>query len=189
MNWFKSFWKKLAPPASAQKPAEPFKHNFTPLAQQMLALARREAERFNHNFVGTEHLLLGIIKLGDGVSITVLTNHGLAPETACQEIENFIGKGPEMKLTGNIPYTPRVRKVLALAMLEAKALNHPRIGPEHILLGLLREGDGVAARIMRKQNIDFQTARNEIMKDFGQIPPSAAAPQQPPQKPPDNPPG
>src|SRR6266478_8939642 len=197
MNWFKSFLKKLAPPAAEPAPAsaEPApdffasakeriasaqKHNFTPRAVEVLAWARKESERFNHNFVGTEHLLLGIIKLGDDVSITVLKNQGLAPETARQQIEKNVGQGPDTNLTGRIPYTPRVKKVLALSMREAQALNHPHIGPEHILLGLLREGDGLAARILQMHKIDLQTARNEIIKHFGQIPPQSEATQEAP---------
>src|SRR5881398_3378927 len=121
-------------------------NNFTPRAQQALALARREADRFHHNFVGTEHLLLGLIGLGQGVAVTVLGRLGLNLETLRIEVEKQVGTGPDQKMVGNIPYTPRVRKVLALSGKEAKALNHSYVGTEHILLGLLREGEGVAAR-------------------------------------------
>ena len=120
-------------------------NNFTPRAQQVLALARKEADRFNHNYVGTEHLLLGLIKLGQGVAVNVLQKMGLDLETVRMEVEKQVGTGPDQKMIGNIPYTPRVKKVLALAAKEAKALNHTYVGTEHILLGLLREGDGVAA--------------------------------------------
>src|SRR2546430_2423574 len=119
-------------------------NNFTPRAQQVLALARKEADRFNHNFVGTEHLLLGLIKLGQGVAVNVLQKLGLDLETVRMEVEKQVGTGPDQKMIGNIPYTPRVKKVLALAAKEAKALNHTYVGTEHILLGLLREGEGVA---------------------------------------------
>src|ERR1041384_7854650 len=122
-------------------------NNFTPRAQQVLALARKEADRFNHNFVGTEHLLLGLIKLGQGVAVNVLQKLGLDLETVRMEVEKQVGTGPDQKMIGNIPYTPRVKKVLALAAKEAKNLNHTYVGTEHILLGLLREGDGVAARM------------------------------------------
>jgi len=124
-------------------------NNFTPRAQQVLALARKEADRFNHNFVGTEHLLLGLIKLGQGVAVNVLQKMGLDLETVRMEVEKQVGTGPDQKVIGNIPYTPRVKKVLALASKEAKALNHTYVGTEHILLGLLREGDGVAARVLK----------------------------------------
>ena len=96
-------------------------NNFTPRAQQVLALARKEADRFNHNYVGTEHLLLGLIKLGQGVAVNVLQKMGLDLETVRMEVEKQVGSGPETKMVGNIPYTPRVKKVLALAGKEAKA--------------------------------------------------------------------
>jgi ATP-dependent Clp protease ATP-binding subunit ClpC len=96
-------------------------NNFTPRAQQVLALARKEADRFNHNYVGTEHLLLGLIKLGQGVAVNVLQKVGLDLETVRMEVEKQVGSGPETKMVGNIPYTPRVKKVLALAGKEAKA--------------------------------------------------------------------
>jgi len=121
-------------------------NNFTPRAQQVLALARKEADRFNHNYVGTEHLLLGLIKLGQGVAVNVLQKMGLDLETVRMEVEKQVGSGPETKMVGNVPYTPRVKKVLALAGKEAKALNHSYVGTEHILLGLLREGEGMLAR-------------------------------------------
>src|SRR5579863_6804 len=141
-------------------------NNFTPRAQQVLALARKEADRFNHNFVGTEHLLLGLIKLGQGVAVNVLQKLGLDLETVRMEVEKQVGTGPDQKMIGNIPYTPRVKKVLALAAKEAKALNHTYVGTEHILLGLLREGDGVAARVLKKLDIDIEQTRQEILKEL-----------------------
>src|SRR5204863_5914766 len=112
-------------------------NNFTPRAQQVLALARKEADRFNHNFVGTEHLLLGLIKLGQGVAVNVLQKIDLDLETVRMEVEIQVGSAPETKIVGNIPYTPRVKNVLAMAGKEAKALNHSFVGTEHILIGLL----------------------------------------------------
>jgi ATP-dependent Clp protease ATP-binding subunit ClpC len=140
--------------------------NFTPRAQQVLALARKEADRFNHNFVGTEHLLLGLIKLGQGVAVNVLQKMGLDLETVRMEVEKQVGTGPDQKMIGNIPYTPRVKKVLALASKEAKALNHTYVGTEHILLGLLREGDGVAARVLKNLDVDIEQTRQEILKEL-----------------------
>ena len=99
-------------------------NDFTPRAQQVLALARKEAERFNHNYVGTEHLLLGLIKLGQGVAVNVLERMGLDLERVRMEVEKHVGSYPETNMVGNMPYTPRVKKVLALAAEEAKALNH-----------------------------------------------------------------
>src|SRR5215210_4166236 len=141
-------------------------NNFTPRAQQVLALARKEADRFNHNYVGTEHLLLGLIKLGQGVAVNVLQKMGLDLETVRMEVEKQVGSGPETKMVGNIPYTPRVKKVLALAGKEAKSLNHSYVGTEHILLGLLREGEGVAARVLKNLEIDIERTRNEILKEL-----------------------
>ncbi len=165
--------------------------NFTPRAQQVLALARKEADRFNHNFVGTEHLLLGLIKLGQGVAVNVLQKMGLDLETVRMEVEKQVGTGPDQKMIGNIPYTPRVKKVLALAAREAKALNHTYVGTEHILLGLLREGDGVAARVLKNLDVDIEQTRQEILKELdpnfaateeaGAAP--AAAPGEVPEKP------
>ncbi len=140
--------------------------NFTPRAQQVLALARKEADRFNHNFVGTEHLLLGLIKLGQGVAVNVLQKMGLDLETVRLEVEKQVGTGPDQKQVGNIPYTPRVKKVLNLASKEAKALAHTYVGTEHILLGLLREGEGVAARGLKNLDIDIEQTRQEILREL-----------------------
>src|SRR6266853_762332 len=144
-------------------------NNFTPRAQQVLALARKEADRFNHNYVGTEHLLLGLIKLGQGVAVNVLQKMGLDLETVRMEVEKQVGSGPETKMVGNVPYTPRVKKVLALAGKEAKALNHSYVGTEHILLGLLREGEGVAARVLKSLELDIERTRNEILKELDPV--------------------
>ncbi len=141
-------------------------NNFTPRAQQVLALARKEADRFHHNYVGTEHILLGLIKLGQGVAVSVLQKMGLDLGTVRNAVEKQVGMGPEGKPTGNIPYTPRVKKVLALAGKEAKALNHSYVGTEHILLGLLREGEGVAARVLKSLEIDIERTRNEILSEL-----------------------
>jgi len=141
-------------------------NNFTPRAQQVLALARKEADRFNHSYVGTEHLLLGLIKLGQGVAVNVLERMGLELETVRMEVEKEVGSGPPQKSAGNIPYTPRVKKVLALANKEAKALNHSYVGTEHLLLGLLREGEGVAARVLKRLEVDIQRTRNEILAEI-----------------------
>ena len=141
-------------------------NNFTPRAQQVLALARKEADRFHHNYVGTEHLLLGLINLGQGVAVNVLQKMGLDLETVRTAVEKQVGTGPETKPTGNIPYTPRVKKVLALAGKEAKALNHSYVGTEHILLGLLREGEGVAARVLKSLDVDIERCRNEILSEL-----------------------
>jgi len=150
---------------------------FTPRAQQVLALARKEADWFNHNFVGTEHLLLGLIKLGQGVAVNVLQKMGLDLETVRLEVEKQVGTSPDQKQVGNIPYTPRVKKVLNLASKEAKALAHTYVGTEHILLGILREGDlsrgiashggpGVAARVLKNLDVDIEQTRQEILREL-----------------------
>jgi len=140
--------------------------NFTPRAQQVLALARKEADRLNHNFLGTEHLLLGLIKLGQGVAVNVLQAMGIDLETVRMEVEKQVGTGPDQKMIGNIPYTPRVKKVIALAQKEAKNLNHTYVGTEHLLLGLLREGDGVAAKVLRALDVDIEEARQRVLKEL-----------------------
>jgi ATP-dependent Clp protease ATP-binding subunit ClpC len=140
--------------------------NFTPRAQQVLALARKEADRFNHNFLGTEHLLLGLIKLGQGVAVNVLQGMGIDLDTVRIAVEKEVGTGPDQKMIGNIPYTPRVKKVLALASKEAKNLNHTYVGTEHILLGLLREGDGVAAKVLKNLDVDIEEARQRTLKEL-----------------------
>jgi ATP-dependent Clp protease ATP-binding subunit ClpC len=153
-------------------------NNFTPRAQQVLALARKEADRFHHNYVGTEHLLLGLINLGQGVAVNVLQKLGLDLETVRNAVEKQVGKGPAAKPSGSIPYTPRVKKVLALAGKEARALNHSYVGTEHILLGLLREGDGVAARVLKSLDVDIERCREEILSELD--PNFSSDPGQPP---------
>jgi len=143
--------------------------NFTPLAQQAFALARNEAERLNHDSVGTEHVLLGLIRLGKGVAVTVLQKLGLDLESVRKEIEKQVGAGSDQKSSGKIPYTPRVKVVLMLAASDAKALKHSFIGTEHILLGLLAEGEGTAARVLKHFNIDIKQTRLEILKELGPL--------------------
>src|SRR3954468_7311602 len=175
MNWFKSFWKGLntpRPPATADAApnegvqVEEVRNNFTPRAQQVLGLARKEADRFHHNFVGTEHLLLGLVALGQGTAVAVLRRMGIGLEMLRLEVEKQVGTGPDQKTLGNIPYTPRVKKVMALAAREAKALQHTYVGTEHILLGLLSEGDGVAARVLKSLNVEVGQTRDEILREI-----------------------
>jgi hypothetical protein len=185
MNWFTSFWKKLTTPPAETPPTlrqifggpEPVKgrqqtpfdetfSDFTPRAQQVLALARREADSLNHNFVGTEHLLLGLIALGQGTAVAVLKKMGVDLENTRAEVKKLVGTGPDQKMIGNVPYTSRAKKVFDLARKEAKSLKHTYIGTEHILLGLLREGDGVAARILRSLGVNIEQTRQEILKEL-----------------------
>ena len=150
---------------------------FTPRAQQALVLARQEADRLNHNFVGAEHLLLGLIKLGQGVAVNVLQKLGLDLETVRKAVEKAVSAGPDQKMIGKIPYAPLVKKVLALAAKEARNLKHTYVGTEHMLLGLLREGDGVAARVMKDLNVDMEKTRREILRELNPNFASGAEPQ------------
>jgi hypothetical protein len=163
MKWLKSFFKGAIMPEGSQF-VEP--SNFTPRAQQVLTLARKEADRYHHNFVGTEHLLLGIIKLGQGTAVNALATMGVDLEKVTSEVEKLIGPGPDQKMVGHIPYTPRVKKVLSLAAKEAKALNHTYVGTEHIPLGLLSEGDGVAARVLKNLGVDTEVTRSHVLKEL-----------------------
>ncbi len=138
--------------------------NLTPRAEQVLALARKEAKRLQHNFVGTEHLLLGLTLLGEGVGFEVLRKFGLDFETVRLEVEKQVGNRPDEKCSGPIPYTPRVEKVLAIAAKEARAINTYYVGTEHILMALLREGEGVAAQVLKSLGVDHELTRQEILK-------------------------
>jgi ATP-dependent Clp protease ATP-binding subunit ClpC len=167
MNWLKALWKKLTGSAPS---GEPFLDesivNFTPRAQQVLALAGREANRLGHPFVGTEHILLGLISLGNGVAIIVLKQAVPDLENLRQEVEKQAGTDANPEAKGAAPYTPRVKQALALATKEAKALHHTYVGTEHLLLGLLREGDGVAARVLKQFKVDLDKTRREILKEL-----------------------
>lgn len=138
---------------------------FTPRAQQVLAFAKKEALRFKHNYIGTEHILLGIIKLGQGVAINVLRKMGVNLANVSAEIERQVGIGAENSGT-DIQHTARVKKVLIFASQEAANLSHNYIGTEHILLGLLREGEGVAATVLRRLGIDIDTCRKQILAEL-----------------------
>jgi len=140
--------------------------NFTARAQQVIKLARKEAEHFNHPYIGTEHLLLGLVALGEGVAVTVLASLGISLERVRYEVEKAVGQGEPVKQAGNIPFTPRAKKVLQLAVAEAQMLGHNYVGTEHILLGLLREGDGVAAQVMRNLDLSADILRHEILMEI-----------------------
>jgi hypothetical protein len=125
-----------------------------------------EAARLNHNYLGTEHLLLGLIRPGEGVAVNVLQKMGIDLETLRMEGEKLVGTCPDREIVGNIPYSPRAKKVLALAGKEAKSLDHSYVGTEHILLGLLGEGEGVAAHVLKNLEVDIERTRNEILKEL-----------------------
>lgn len=140
-------------------------NNFTPRAQQVLVLAKKEAIRFGHDHIGTEHLLLGLINLGQGVAVAVLESMGVDLETVRTEVEKRTASSvEEVQLQGEIPMTARMKKVITLSAMEARSLNYNYIGTEHLLLGLLRESEGLASQILHTLNIDLDAARDEVMK-------------------------
>jgi ATP-dependent Clp protease ATP-binding subunit ClpA len=141
-------------------------NNLTPRAQQVLVLARKEAIQLNHSFVGTEHVLLGIVALGQGTAVNILNHFGVSLGPLRSEIEKQVGRGPEKAAIGNIPYTPRVRAVLVLASKEAANMQHTYVGTEHLLLSLLCEGDGVAARVMANIGLDVERTRQAVMSEL-----------------------
>ena len=132
---------------------------------QVLSFAKKEALRFKHNYLGTEHLLLGIIDLGQGVAVNVLRKMGVGLEQVRAEVERRVGFG-EVNSESEMPHTPRVKKVLAFASHEATQLSHNYIGTEHLLLGILREGEGVAAQILRELGVDIETCRKQILAEL-----------------------
>lgn len=151
---------------------------FTPRARQVIILARKEADRFNHDYIGTEHLLLGLVRLGQGVAMEVLREMGIDFETLRIEVEKAVGSGPDTKVGGEVPLTPKAKRVLELAMQEARKLQHSYIGTEHLLLGLIEEGEGVAALVLRNLGVDLGITREKILTklkmEYGQVPPPSA---------------
>ncbi len=139
-------------------------NNFTPEAQEALQKAREEADRFNHGYIGTEHMLVGIALLSDRGPLAPLLAEGLSVDAMRLAIEQQVGSGGAMKLAGNLPYTPRLKKVLALAANAARAAREEYVGPEHMLLGLLREGNGVAVRILMNLDVDIDALRRHLSR-------------------------
>jgi len=143
-----------------------FEH-FTERSKKVIKLAREEAGRLGHNYIATEHLLLGLIREGEGVAAIVLQNLGLDLDNLRLEIEKMVQSGPATLTLGEIPFTPRAKKVLELAVESAQAMSHTYIGTEHILLGLIREGEGIAARVLEKMGLTFERVRLEINNLLG----------------------
>jgi len=141
--------------------------NFEPAALQTLQMAPDEARRFNHDFVGTEHLLLALTRSGSKAVANVMQKLGAGEEILRREIERIVSTGAATVTAPRIPYTPRARKSLRLAADEARKLNRPHVQPEHIFLGLLREGSGVAALVLKNLGVRLETARAEILKEMG----------------------
>lgn len=159
---------------------------FTNRAKQVIKLAKKEAQRLNHNYLGTEHVLLGLLKLGQGVAVNVLKNMNIDFETVRAEVEKLVGYGPEIQVYGDPALTGKVKKVFEYANEEAANLNHNYVGTEHLLLGLLRQTDGVAAQVLENLNVNLKEVRKEVLKELEtfnlQLPPmGGAAPTNTPQ--------
>ncbi|MBN3038598.1 MAG: ATP-dependent Clp protease ATP-binding subunit [Candidatus Omnitrophica bacterium] len=151
-------------------------NRFTERARKVIILAKEEAKRFNHDYIGTEHILLGLIREGEGVASAVLQNMGLGLDKIRLEIEKLVQPGPASSVSGDIPFTPRAKRVIELSMEEARSLGHNYIGTEHLLLGLLREGEGVAAQVLLGLGLDLNKVRHEIMELLGQGIPGQSGP-------------
>jgi ATP-dependent Clp protease ATP-binding subunit ClpC len=152
---------------------------FTNRAKQVIKLAKKEAQRMNHNYLGTEHILLGLLKLGQGIAVNVLRNMNVDYELVRQEVERLVGFGPEIQLYGDPALTGKVKKVIEFSNEEATALNHNYVGTEHLLLGLLRQTDGVATQVLENLNVNLKEVRKEVLKELEsfnlQLPPAAGA--------------
>ena len=136
---------------------------FTDRARRVVVLAQEEARMLNHNLVGTEHVLLGLIHEGEGVAAQVLESLNISLEAVRQQVEEIIGRRQAMP-TGHIPFTPRAKKVLELSLREALQLGHNYIGTEHILLGLIREGEGIAAQVLQRLGADLNRVRQTVIQ-------------------------
>jgi ATP-dependent Clp protease ATP-binding subunit ClpC len=162
-------------------------YNFTERVRKVLQMAREEAQRLHHEYVGTEHILLGLIREGEGVAAAVLQNLNVDLDEVQQKIEETVKKGKAVQATGpDLPYTSRAKKVLELAMSEARELNHSYVGTEHLLLGLLREEKGIAAQVLTEAGVNLDAARTETLRLLGTEMPQqgGAAPQAAGQSPP-----
>lgn len=152
---------------------------FTNRAKQVIKLAKKEAQRLNHNYLGTEHVLLGLLKLGQGVAVNVLRNLNIDFDTVRNEVEKLVGYGPEIQVYGDPALTGKVKKVFEYANEEAANLNHNYVGTEHLLLGLLRQTDGVAAQVLENLNVNLKEVRKEVLKELEtfnlQLPPIGGA--------------
>ena len=150
-------------------------NRFTERARKVVILAKEEARRFNHDYIGTEHILLGLVREGEGVAASVLQKVGVSLEKIRLEIEKLVQPGPTTQIIGDIPFTPRAKKALELAAEEARALGHNYIGTEHLLLGLIREGEGMASQVLLNLGLDLNTVRNEVMELLGSTLPNFGA--------------
>ncbi|MBD0319636.1 MAG: NDP-hexose 4-ketoreductase, partial [Gemmatimonadetes bacterium] len=145
-------------------------YNFTDRVRKVLAMAREEAIRLQHDYVGTEHILLGLIREGEGVAAAVLNNLAVDLEQVQEKVEESVRRGKATIALGELPYTSRAKKVLEFAMAEARELNHSYVGTEHLLLGLLREEKGIAAEVLGQLGVGLEDARRETLKLLGSEP-------------------
>jgi ATP-dependent Clp protease ATP-binding subunit ClpC len=136
---------------------------FTDRARRVIVIAQEEARMLRHNFIGTEHLLLGLVREGEGVAVKTLETLGISLSAVREQVEGIIGKGQQTPV-GHIPFTPQAKKVLQLSLHEALQLDHNYIGTEHILLGLIREGEGVAAQVLFRMGADLDRVRQQIVQ-------------------------
>ena len=137
---------------------------FTDRARKVMALANQQAQRFNHEYIGTEHILLGLVKEGGGTGAEILKNRGVDVKKLRLEVEKLFKSGPDMVAMGKLPQTPRARKVIEYALEEARALNHDYVGTEHILLGLLQETEGVAAQVLMNLGLTLESTRRDVLE-------------------------
>ena len=142
-------------------------NRFTERARKVILLAKEEAKRFNHDYIGTEHILLGLVREGEGVAAAVLASFGLTPDKIRIEVEKLVQPGPTTVISGDLPFTPKAKKVMELATEEARALGHNYIGTEHLLLGLIREGEGVASQVLMNLGLELEKVRGEVMNLLG----------------------
>src|SRR6185295_13459155 len=140
---------------------------FTDRAKKVMNLARQEAQRFNHEYLGTEHILLGLVQEGSGVAANVLKNMSIDLNKIRTEVEKIVKSGPSMVTMGQLPFTPRAKKVLELSMEEAGNLGHNYIGTEHLLLGLIKESEGIAARVLTNLGVKLEDVREEVLEFLG----------------------
>jgi ATP-dependent Clp protease ATP-binding subunit ClpA len=140
---------------------------FTDRGRKVMQLANQEAQRFNHEYVGTEHILLGLVKEGTGVAANVLKNLDIDLRKIRLEVEKIVQSGPDMVTMGKLPQTPRAKKVIEYSIEEARNLNHNYVGTEHLLLGLLREQEGVAAQVLMNLGLELKVVREEVLTVLG----------------------
>jgi ATP-dependent Clp protease ATP-binding subunit ClpC len=139
---------------------------FTERARQVVVLAQDEARALKHNYIGTEHILLGLLREEEGLAARVLESLDITVEEVRAQVARIVGQGDEVT-TGQIPFTPRAKKVLELSLREALNLGHRYIGTEHILLGMLREKEGVAAQLLHRRGVDYKLARAKLLDELG----------------------